>query len=185
VATRENWRVVSVSSEEPRSNNLAAYVFDGAVNSAWHTAWVLSEAEPPHELVLDMGFSMVLKCVSFIERQDNPVGRVKAFDFYVSNDRSSWGAPVLSGELASTGGEQRFEFAPKSAQYLRLVVRSAENGERVAALAEINVFSSVGRSGPVAMRLLDPAPTMSPPMLREYLTRYGLGQRAYLPIARR
>ncbi len=182
VVKHENWRVRSVSSEELRSYNAAAYAFDDVAGSAWHTAWIDTVPNPPHELIVNMGFSIVIKCVGFLPRQDNPVGRIKGYVFYASNDPNDWGQPVASGDLNAGSGEMRIAFEHKSAQYLRLVVNSTHLGEPVAALAELNVFSSVGQAGPLVFAQSAPMPALSSALAADYLRRFVATRRTYLPL---
>lgn len=185
VVVRDNWRVQYVSSDEPLSYNEAVLAFDGAVNTAWHTAWVNTTPNPPHELVIDMGFSTAIACVSFIARQDNPIGMIKRYAFYVSDDAANWGEPVAAGALDAVLREQRVTFDRKSARYLRLVAESSHLGEPVIALAEINVFSAAGDAKTVPLVELATARKISEALAREYRRRFRPPFGAYLPILAR
>jgi hypothetical protein len=183
----DNWRVRTVSSEEPLSYNDAPFAFDGAVNTAWHTAWVNATPAPPHELILDMGFSTAIACVSFIGRQDNPIGMIERYAFYASNDPDNWGEPVARGELAAVLREQRVTFAngPKSARYLRLVVEDMHFSAPVAALAELNVFAAVGAAKPVPLIERAAVNRISDALAREYRRRFWPPYGAFLPVLSR
>jgi endo-alpha-N-acetylgalactosaminidase len=183
VVNRSGWSVRAVSSEEPGSWNFARFAFDGGVDSFWHTRWITSSPGYPHELVIDMGATVNVTCLSYLPRQDAPFGRPRGFALYVSADDANWGASVYSGVFQAGAVESRFNFAPKSGRYLRLRLLDAFGGEAYGSIAELNVFQPAGVvSSQLAYVENGESPALkAPEAYREYFARMG-NQRLYLPL---
>jgi hypothetical protein len=186
VVNRANWSVRSVSSEEPGSWNFARFAFDGGVDSFWHTRWITSSPGYPHELVIDMGATVNVTCLSYLPRQDAPFGRPRSFEVYVSADGVNWGTSAYSGVFESGAVESRFSFAPRTGRYLRLRLLNSFDGSAYGSVAELNVFEPAGVvSSQLAYVENGESPALkAPEAYREYLGRVS-SQRLYLPMVGR
>jgi len=58
----------------------------------------------------------------------------------LSNDPNNFGVPVLKGTLRDEGTLQTLTLpAPKTARYLKIVVKSERSGQNLASLAELSI----------------------------------------------
>ena len=99
------WKLVSVDSQH--SGNEARLAFDGKNDTFWHTEWGSVEPSCPHTIVIDMATEYKVTAITYLSRQDgNQNGMVKNFEVYLSNDDSTWGSPVVSGQFKNTTSQQ-------------------------------------------------------------------------------
>jgi hypothetical protein len=155
---RDAWQVTYVSSEELVGENGAALnVLDGNPDTIWHTEW--STGALPHELVIDLGARFAIDAFRHLPRpyagktwQTN--GRIKDYEFYVSDDATTWGAPAAAGTLANTAQEQEVVLPQtRVGRYVRLVALSEVNNHpRWTSMAEFNLLGLPvsGNSPPAA-----------------------------------
>ncbi len=134
-----NWNLIYVSSEEdglPGEN-----AFDGDPNTIWHTEWKDSQPAHPHEIRIDLGATYELESFSHLPRQDgSDHGRIKDYEFYVSDNTTDWGSPVALGSFADSATEKTVVFDSTAVgQYIRLVALNEVDGRFYASVAEINV----------------------------------------------
>lgn len=75
----------------------------------------------------------------------SPNGRVKGYEFYVSNDGQNWGEPVAKGELKDTAEPQFIGLNGVTAAYVRLKGLSAQPSaldQQVMSAAEIQIVKA-------------------------------------------
>ncbi|MGW8227266.1 MAG: discoidin domain-containing protein, partial [Gammaproteobacteria bacterium] len=143
---QSGWSVQYVDSEElSGQDGAASNVFDGDPLTMWHTQWQGASPGYPHELQVDLGAFYEVDGFRYLPRKDNgntwdQNGRIAGYEFYVSADGVSWGAPVASGVFANDGTEKEVPFAPETVRYVRLVGLSEVNGNPWASMAELNVL---------------------------------------------
>ncbi|MFG3101132.1 TIM-barrel domain-containing protein [Streptomyces sp. NPDC048182] len=147
--SKADWKLVSADSEETAAEDGAAdNAFDGSPATRWHTAYSAgTPAPPPHEIAVDLGTRTSVDSVSCLPRQDGGVnGRIGAYEVYVSDSPSSWGAPVAKGTFADTAAEQTARFPAKSGRYLKVRALGEAGGRGPwTSLAEL---SATGRPVP-------------------------------------
>jgi Trypsin/F5/8 type C domain len=146
--------VRSFSSEETTTNNQAVKAIDGDPATFWHTKFVSTVAQPPHEIQLDLRATRVVSDLFYLPRQDHPNGRIGNYEVYVSADGSRWGAPVAAGTFPNGTTEQEISFIPKTGRYVRLRSLSGANGGAWATVAELRV-GVVTSAAPVTVRSVD------------------------------
>ncbi|MDP9795983.1 glucose/arabinose dehydrogenase [Catenuloplanes nepalensis] len=135
---RNNFKIKYFSSQEVVSEvALAARVLDGHTHTYWHTNWF--NVQPPHEIQIDLGGSYRVTDLYYLPRQNKADGRIKNYEIYVSADGTNWGTPVATGVWPNTTAEQTVTFPVKTGRYVRLRALSEVNGQRWAAVAELNV----------------------------------------------
>lgn len=141
------WKVVSYDSQH--SGNEASKAIDGKYDTFWHTEWEGSEPRCPHTLVIDMVQSYNITAITYLARQDgNANGMVKSYEFYLSNDKNSWGSPVASGEFKNTTALQTAKLnTPQTARYLKLIAKSEINGNAWSSCAELGIEIVPGSTG--------------------------------------
>ena len=133
------WKFVSVDSQH--SGNEARLAFDGKNDTFWHTEWGSVEPSCPHTIVIDMASEYKVTAITYLSRQDgNQNGMVKNFEVYLSNDGSTWGSPVVSGQFKNTTSQQIAKLStPTTGRYLKFVAKSEINGNAWTSAAEIGI----------------------------------------------
>ena len=133
------WKLVSVDSQH--SGNEARLAFDGKNDTFWHTEWEGVEPSCPHTIVIDMASEYKVTAITYLSRQDgNQNGMVKNFEVYLSNDGSTWGSPVVSGQFKNTTSQQIAKLStPTTGRYLKFVAKSEINGNAWTSAAEIGI----------------------------------------------
>ena len=146
VVLQSGWTLKYVDSQETSCANGAATLgFDGNPATFWQTQWCSSSPGPPHEIQINLGASYNLAGFTYLPRQDhNDNGKIKQYEFYVSEDANNW-TLVSSGVLMATPGDQSVKtvlFNSTQGQYVRLREITEINGNPWATMAELNVLSS-------------------------------------------
>ncbi len=138
------WTLLSVDCEEKTGENGAGVnAIDGNAKTIWHTQYTPAKVPPPHEIQVDLGAVYVVEGVRVLPRQDGGTnGRVGRFEFYVTEDRAAWGAPVASGTFANDGTERQARFARAIGRYVRLRELTVASGDDYAVVAELNVLGT-------------------------------------------
>lgn len=138
-----SWKVVRATSEQA-DEGPAKNAIDNNPDTYWHTRYNPNPTKVPHEIVVDLGQDETLDGFSYLARQDGGVnGRVKDFEFYLSEDPNNWTAPVLKGTLQNSMNEQRLLFEhPVKGRYFRFRALSEVNGNIWTSIAELGVIRS-------------------------------------------
>lgn len=133
-------KVVKVDSAEPAYEGDKA--IDGDPATIWHTAYTPAPLNPPHEIQLDLGRSVVLRGFTMLPRQDKILhGTIRQYACYLSTDGKDWGRPVAEGEFAADHRLKTVRFArPSAGRYFRLVAISEAKGGPWASIAELDVL---------------------------------------------
>ena len=133
------WKVISYDSQH--GGNEASKAIDGKYDTFWHTEWEGTEPSCPHTLVIDMGQTYNVTAITYLSRQDgNENGMVKAYEFYLSNDKNSWGTAVASGEFQKTTSLQTAKLkTATTGRYLKLIAKSEINGRAWSSCAELGI----------------------------------------------
>lgn len=133
----------AVSSEETVGEDAAAdNLVDGDPQTHWHSRWFDSVAQPPHEVVLDVGEQRTVHAMTYLPRQTGTVnGTVKDYEVYVG-EPGDWGEPVATGSFAGGRDAKRVDFSGTAGKYLRFVAVSEQNGQAFASGAELTVLAA-------------------------------------------
>lgn len=136
------WNLLYVDSQEiDGENGAATNVFDGDLNTIWHTAWSSGSPAHPHEIQIDTGSVQNIVGFTYTPRQDGGVnGRISTYEIYVSSDGVTWGVPVTSGTFTNNASSQQVSFPTNIGRYLRFRTLSEVNGNPWAAVSEIDIF---------------------------------------------
>ncbi|MFO8014356.1 MAG: discoidin domain-containing protein, partial [Phycisphaerae bacterium] len=139
---RKKWKVHHVDSQETTGGTdaRAENVFDGRPGTIWHNEWKEKKTPYPHEIQIDLGAAHQVTGFAVLPRQEQSVGRIKAYACYVSADGKAWGEPVAEGEFKNTKDLQRVACEPKEGRYVRLLARSGIMDRPACAVAELYVF---------------------------------------------
>ncbi|MEZ4630672.1 MAG: discoidin domain-containing protein [Deinococcales bacterium] len=149
--SRDNWRIVSASSEERVSEDgRASYLFDNDEETIWHTAW---QGIYPHEVTLDLGASYKLGSFKLLPRQDGyDVSLIKEFSLYLSEDGRNWVSAIVRGQLDSSTNLEHIRLPGSSSstspnlgqsyRYVKLVAESSLDGGDTTSMAEFYLLDA-------------------------------------------
>jgi hypothetical protein len=155
------WQVKFVDSQE--TNYGAVKAFDGSSTTFWHTKWVNGSPLPPHEIQINLGGTYTLSGFRYLPRQDGQTnGRVGKYEFYVSLDGVTWGAPVASGSFANDATQKTVLFATKMGKFVRFRALSEVNGKPWTSVAELKVLGSLPPT--VSASLASPSALLTAPL---------------------
>ena len=155
--SQTNWTLHYVDSEETGTE--AVKSFDGNSGTIWHSGYWPAPADSlPHEIQINLGGIYIVTGFRYLPRQDGGSnGRIGQYEFYLSNDGSSWGSPVVSGIFANNATEKERTFAGATARYVRLrALTEAGGSPSLTSMAELNVLG-----GPTTLLTLLSGPTAS------------------------
>lgn len=133
--SRDNWKIVYVSSEDSEKGKFARLAIDGNINTYWRT-----DVNYPHEIQIDLGKTYHISGFYYLARQDERWnGTIKEFTLYGSMDGESW-SELAFGELAKTRDEQLVEFDSQNVRYVSLTALSEVDGGTRTTCSEFNIL---------------------------------------------
>ncbi|HEY0467469.1 MAG TPA: discoidin domain-containing protein [Polyangiaceae bacterium] len=136
-----SWSLVSTDSQETvAEDGHATNAFDDSTSTFWHTQYQDAKPAPPHEIVIDLGASYSLTGMRYTPRQDdNQNGMVKDYEFYVSNDKASFGSAVKTGSFGTGKAPTTVTFPATPGRFIRFVALSEASGKAFNCVAELDV----------------------------------------------
>ena len=153
VIPQAGWSLWYVDSEELTAEDGAAInAFDDDPTTIWHTHYLGdNDPIPPHEIQINLGASYEIQGFRYLPRQVGVNGGIDQYEFYVSNDGTTWSSPAATGSFANDATEKEVLFNPVIGQFIRLRALREINGNPWTSAAEINVL------GETSPELLDDA----------------------------
>lgn len=127
-----------------QAGNEAAKAIDGNTSSFWHTQYSPSNAPFPHYIQLDLLKSYVVNGFGYQPRQDGSRnGDIGQHTITLSNDGTTWTAPVAYGNWLSDATTKYSFWSNASARYVRLTTSSEAQllGNVWSSAAELYVYS--------------------------------------------
>ena len=135
---RSQWQATASSFQNGEGD--PNHVFDGKIDTIWHSRYSPDKTELPQWISVDMGAPVNVKAIQLTPRADGSNGRIGDYELYLSNDPDDFGAPVKTGTLDNQSYTQTVTLpAPQSGRYLKIVVKSDRSGQNLASLAELNL----------------------------------------------
>lgn len=133
---RTNWKISEYSSQE--DDGLASNVLDNNPATFWHSEWKQNVASYPHTLGIDMGEEKIVKGFSFLQRDG--MRKVKDIEVLVSTDKINWESKGdFELKRINTIHHVNLE-SEASFRYFKIKAKTAFDGDKFAALAEIKCF---------------------------------------------
>ncbi|MBW7867348.1 MAG: discoidin domain-containing protein [Brumimicrobium sp.] len=145
------WTIHYVDSEETTgegaNNGKAIYAIDGDTTKFWHTQWQNAQPGYPHEIQINLGNSYDVSGFSLLSRFDNPYGKPKDYEVYLSMDGSDWQTAQSVGELTypniNAAAQRTYVyFGAVTAQYIRFNFLTPYDNNYYTILSEIDVYES-------------------------------------------
>lgn len=129
---RSRWKIQASSQGW---GTAVANVIDDRPDTRW-SSQLRPELEPPHTLTIDFDQSLKVAAVLHIAGDR---GQVKEYEVYFSEDGKKWGEPAAKGALAKAPNQSIELPQPIQARFLKFVILSTQDGEKVANIAELDV----------------------------------------------
>lgn len=136
---KTNWKVVDFSSEHPAFT--AKNMIDNDPDTHWHTDWTKESENLPHHVTIDMGAIMKIKGVVYTPRQERQNGRIRQYNFEVSEDGKTW-TKTISTEKVVNGTQihkQKFD-KTFSARFFRVIITETVDKSFYASIGEWSVL---------------------------------------------
>lgn len=138
--SKSGWTVNEFSSEEPAEgggNGLVSAIFDGDLQTFWHSAWAESSPNYPHHFSVNIGETKTVTAFECFRRQGDDRGPSK-IQFLVSTDGEEWTDLGIFDFDNGSDSAQRFEVEQTEMKYFKFV--ALEGPQNYTMLAEINLF---------------------------------------------
>lgn len=133
-------KIIKVSSEETSAENgKAENVLDGQLSTYWHTEWKNNLIAHPHYLEFDLGKEFLIDGFEYTARQDSYNGRIKNYEFYITNDLMNPGNPVIKSVFENTQSRQSIKFPAHSGRYIKLIALDEINNNKWSSCSEIKI----------------------------------------------
>lgn len=140
----ENVRLIRFSSENRGNDRMAAYALDGKPNTVWHSQFTGEVAEPPHELIIDLGKICEIQGFRYLARQDGGWnGAFGRTEFFVSDSPNSFGEPVARATFQKVRTEQSATCkSPVRGRYVAIRILSEVNANPWASASDIGIVGN-------------------------------------------
>ncbi|MEZ6137608.1 MAG: discoidin domain-containing protein [Pirellulaceae bacterium] len=137
----KKWKIVRFSSESASNGKLAVNAIDADPTTWWHSQFAGKVAQPPHELVIDLGGEHTIRGFVYLARQDASWnGAIKDIEFYVSQSPDVFDQLTIKTTLARKKEPQTVECRPTRGRYVLLRAHSAHGAQAFASAAEFGVL---------------------------------------------
>ncbi len=135
---KKDWKIFDASSGSLQE---AGKIIDEDPNTFWASD---EGSNSPQEVVIDLGKSYALKGFTYMPMQDRyPFGIITHYEFSLSNDGLTWKL-AKKGEFANIVNsrlEQRIDFNPTNARYIKLKGLAVDGKDLRASFAEIGILT--------------------------------------------
>ncbi len=132
------WSLLSVDSES-NDGQSGEFAFDGNASTKWNSGFEPAKPDYPHEIQIDLGDRYKIS-EFLLTSHTQPNGRIKDAEIYISDDVNNWGQPVLVTFQNQTSQDPVVFSQPISGRYLRVVGLNSTDGDKFAAINEINLI---------------------------------------------
>jgi len=124
----------------------ATNAIDGDPSTMWHTNWGDNQTALPHDIQINLGEELLLLGFTYIPRTDNNlIGVITKYNFYISDDGSKWNKIISNGEfsnIANNPVKQQVRFSkPLKAKFIRLESLGAVDKRDYTSVNEIGVIT--------------------------------------------
>ena len=119
---------------------------DGSNRTFWHTRFQPTVAEPPHYVILENPHGAEIEGLSYATWSGgNGNGQVKGYAIHLSEDRKSWGEPIVEGALEIRLANEQPILFPRmtTSRYIKFLVTDALSldGKSLASIGKLDVLT--------------------------------------------
>ncbi len=133
------WTLIYTDSEEVNGEDgKAINAFDGNPDSFWHSEWYYNLPGQPHEIQIDLGKEFLLSNFTYLPRQNSGNGRIKDYEFYISNDKTNWGIAIAKGTFEAGSNPKKVSFNATYGKYVKFKSLSEQNDSKYTTIAELD-----------------------------------------------
>ncbi|WP_346859683.1 alpha-L-fucosidase [uncultured Draconibacterium sp.] len=133
---KSKWQVAG----EYKNTENAELIFDGNDNTTW-----VEPGAAPFDVIIDLGETLNISGFKYLpdQRRANQ-GIIFNYEFYVSQNGKSWGAPVSKGEFSNIKNSpvwQKKEFEATAGRYIKLRALSTVDEKNNIGIAEFDIIT--------------------------------------------
>lgn len=141
---RTGWTVSVDGWNSDNKTGQAEAIIDGNTSTYWHSDYTKTAQNMPHWFMVDMKKVQTVGSVGFVTRQAavGINGHIKEFEIWTGTDADNL-TKQTEGTLTYSLSEVWVDLPQAvEAQYVKVVIKSAQNGQKFACCAEFRVASS-------------------------------------------
>jgi len=133
---------IKTAADSEKAGYESFRAMDGDPSTMWHTFFGAGDPKPPHVIILDLGDVYEISGFIYLPRMGGDNGTIKDYEFYVSNDKKKFGAPIIKGAFAKRNGENIIKFQkPAKGRYIKLRALSEVNNNPWTSIAELTILT--------------------------------------------
>ena len=141
---RSDWTITADGWNADNGTGKVEAMIDGKTNTYWHSDYTNNNQDMPHWFMVDMKKAQKVGAVGIVTRQAGVKvnGHIKDYEIWTGTDANSL-TKQTEGTLAYSLDEEWINLPQQvDAQYVKVVIKSAQNGRKFACCAEFRVASA-------------------------------------------
>lgn len=141
---RSDWTITADGWNTDNGTGKVEAMIDGNTNTYWHSDYTNSNQDMPHWFMVDMKKAQKVGAVGIVTRQAavGVNGHIKDYEIWTGTDANSL-TKQTEGTLTYSLDEEWINLPQQvDAQYVKVVIKSAQNGRKFACCAEFRVASA-------------------------------------------
>lgn len=141
---RSDWTITADGWNADNGTGKVEAMIDGKTNTYWHSDYSNNNQDMPHWFMVDMKKAQKVGAVGIVTRQAAVVvnGHIKDYEIWTGTDANSL-TKQTEGTLTYSLDEEWINLPQQvDAQYVKVVIKSAQNNQKFACCAEFRVASA-------------------------------------------
>lgn len=141
---RSDWTITADGWNADNGTGKVEAIIDGNTNTYWHSDYTNNNQDMPHWFMVDMKKAQKVGAVGIVTRQAavGVNGHIKDYEIWTGTDANSL-TKQTEGTLTYSLDEEWINLPQQvDAQYVKVVIKSAQNGRKFACCAEFRVASA-------------------------------------------
>lgn len=141
---RSDWTITADGWNADNGTGKVEAMIDGNTNTYWHSDYTNNNQDMPHWFMVDMKKAQKVGAVGIVTRQAavGVNGHIKDYEIWTGTDANSL-TKQTEGTLTYSLDEEWINLPQQvDAQYVKVVIKSAQNGRKFACCAEFRVASA-------------------------------------------
>ena len=141
---RSDWTITADGWNADNGTGKVEAMIDGKTNTYWHSDYTNNNQDMPHWFMVDMKKAQKVGAVGIVTRQAavGVNGHIKDYEIWTGTDANSL-TKQTEGTLTYSLDEEWINLPQQvDAQYVKVVIKSAQNGRKFACCAEFRVASA-------------------------------------------
>lgn len=144
IYNRSDWTVTADGWNADNGTGKVEAIIDGNTNTYWHSDYTNNNQDMPHWFMVDMKKAQKVGAVGIVTRQAavGVNGHIKDYEIWTGTDANSL-TKQTEGTLTYSLDEEWINLPQQvDAQYVKVVIKSAQNDRKFACCAEFRVASA-------------------------------------------